>query len=200
MEQRISFDYAFALLFLIALHGVSAFKVIAILYVNYQIATRLPRQHVPVATWVWNIGILFANELCEGYRFANIARHLSPPIATANGIRISGFEEWGRWLDSYGGIMSRWEVLFNITILRLISFNLDYYWSIGKENSDPVEVCPKTLLVRFSSLMFPRRNNLTLRTYLRRIASRSLRMLGISPFATMWHTPSMHHFTSWDPF
>ncbi|KAK0391612.1 hypothetical protein NLU13_1112 [Sarocladium strictum] len=139
MSQRISFDYAFALLFLVALHGVSSLKVMAILYINYQIATRLPRQHVPVMTWIWNIGILFANELCEGYRFASIARYLSPPVVTAAGIRNSNLMEWGSWLDGYGGIMSRWEVLFNITILRLISFNLDYYWSVGKESSDPIE-------------------------------------------------------------
>lgn len=36
--------------------------------------------------------------------------------------------------------MSRWEVLFNITILRLISFNLDYHWSLKDGVVDPVEV------------------------------------------------------------
>lgn len=145
MNQRISFDYTFALIFLVALHGVSAAKVLGILYVNYQIATKLPRRHVPVATWVWNIGILFANELCEGYRFGNIARHISPPLVTDKGLRDSVLMQWGYWLDSYGGIMSRWEVLFNITILRLISFNLDYYWSIDQQSSDPVEVCLASL-------------------------------------------------------
>ncbi|KAL2211201.1 putative glycerol: H+ symporter [Sarocladium strictum] len=140
MDQRISFDYTFALIFLVALHGVSAAKVLGILYVNYQIATKLPRRHVPVATWVWNVGILFANELCEGYRFGSIARHISPPLVTDKGLRDSVLMQWGYWLDSYGGIMSRWEVLFNITILRLISFNLDYYWSIDQQkSSDPVE-------------------------------------------------------------
>ncbi|KAH8173746.1 MBOAT, membrane-bound o-acyltransferase family protein [Sarocladium implicatum] len=139
MNQRISFDYAFALVFLVILHGVSAVKVLAILYVNYQLATKLPRDKVPAATWIWNIGILFANELCQGYRFGDLARHVSPRVVTSTGVQNSPLMEWGYWLDSYGGIISRWEVLFNITILRLVSFNLDYYWSLDKVNSDPVE-------------------------------------------------------------
>jgi protein-cysteine N-palmitoyltransferase HHAT len=28
--------------------------------------------------------------------------------------------------------MHRWQILFNITTLRLISFNMDYYWSVTK--------------------------------------------------------------------
>lgn len=140
MEQRLSFDYAFALLFLVVLHGVSAVKVLAILYINFQIATKLPRQYVPAVTWVWNVGILFANELCEGYRFGDIAHWLSPATTTEKGPQTSALIDWGRWLDSYGGLMSRWEILFNITILRLISFNLDYYWSQAKRGSDAAEV------------------------------------------------------------
>jgi D-alanyl-lipoteichoic acid acyltransferase DltB (MBOAT superfamily) len=31
--------------------------------------------------------------------------------------------------DDFGGIMWRWQILFNFSTLRLISFNMDYYWS-----------------------------------------------------------------------
>lgn len=137
MEQRASFDFAFAILFLFILYGVSAFKVLTILYINYQIAKKLPRQHVPVATWVFNICTLFANELCGGYPLRNIAKHLSPPGASG---APSELEELGGWLDSFGGINPRWEVLFNLTVLRLISFNLDYYWSVDKKNGVSLEV------------------------------------------------------------
>ncbi|KAF4124893.1 D-alanyl-lipoteichoic acid acyltransferase DltB, MBOAT superfamily [Geosmithia morbida] len=128
LEQRVSFDYAFGLFYLVALHGFSALKVLLILTVNHRLATRLPRQYIPVATWVFNISVLFANELCTGYRYEAIARLLAPPLVSL-----------GAWLDGYGGIMSRWEILFNITILRLISFNLDYYWSIDKRSSVVLE-------------------------------------------------------------
>lgn len=139
-EQRASFDFGFALIFLAALHGFSAAKVLLILYTNYSIATRIPRKYVPATTWIFNIATLFANELCDGYKYANIAEILStwaPPVALENGAERYN---WGSWLDSYGGIMSRWEILFNITVLRLISFNLDYYWSLDRRAGSPIEV------------------------------------------------------------
>jgi hypothetical protein len=139
MKQRTSFDFAFAILFLIILHGFSASKVFLILYANYQLVTSLPRKYIPVATWVFNIGILFANELCRGYHFRWLAELIaSPPkdIVSDEGFLLS----LGSWLDRHGGLMSRWEVLFNITILRLISFNLDYYWSLDKRNHVSIEV------------------------------------------------------------
>ncbi|VUC35832.1 unnamed protein product [Clonostachys rosea] len=128
LEQRASYDYAFALLYLVALHGFSAFKVLLIFYLNYQVATKLPRKYIPIATWAFNIPVLFSNELCRGYHYYDIARLVAPSL-----------ESWGAWLDSYGGLISRWEVLFNLTILRLVSFNLDYYWSLGQRGSSPLE-------------------------------------------------------------
>jgi protein-cysteine N-palmitoyltransferase HHAT len=139
MNQRASFDYGFALIFLAALHGFSAIKVILILYLNFSIATRLPRQYVPVVTWFFNIGTLFANELCDGYKFTKIAQLIS---STGQESLEKGTElqNWGMWLDSYGGIMSRWEILFNITVLRLISYNMDYYWSLNRRAGSLLEV------------------------------------------------------------
>jgi D-alanyl-lipoteichoic acid acyltransferase DltB (MBOAT superfamily) len=137
LEQRVSFDYAFAYLFLVALHGFSAFKIIAILVANHQIATKLPKQYIPWATWVYNICVLFANELCEGYRFRDTLAHISPKDPTTGA--DSWLMQWGGTLDGYGGIMPRWHIMFNLTILRLISFNLDYYWSLNKRQADSLE-------------------------------------------------------------
>jgi len=145
LEQRASFDFGFAMIFLVSLHGFSAFKVLAILYLNYCIATQLPRKYVPAATWIFNIGTLFANELSEGYRFSKIAAYISP----LDGVGLestNALHAWGAWLDSYGGIMSRWEVLFNLTVLRLISFNLDYYWSLDRSSTNLVEVGLRILM------------------------------------------------------
>ncbi|KAL1861752.1 hypothetical protein VTK73DRAFT_6966 [Phialemonium thermophilum] len=140
LDQRASFDYAFAFLFLAVLHGFSALKVLLILCVNYAIATKLPRPYVPWATWVFNIGTLFANELAEGYRFRDLAAWLSSASPAADLASDPGaLVRFGAWLDRHGGLMHRWEILFNITILRLISFNLDYYWSLEWRGSSPVE-------------------------------------------------------------
>ncbi|KAJ0336805.1 hypothetical protein COL922a_007494 [Colletotrichum nupharicola] len=140
LEQRASFDYRFAIVFLIALHGFSAFKVLAILHINYQLATRLPRRYIPAATWIFNVCMLFANELSQGYKFANIARHITPSSAHKDLLEEDPFlVRWGVWLDSYGGLMGRWEILFNITVLRLISFNLDYYFSLDHRGGSALE-------------------------------------------------------------
>ncbi|KAI1338845.1 MBOAT family protein [Xylariaceae sp. FL0016] len=140
LNQRASFDFGFALVYLVALHGFSAFKILAILYLNHQVATILPRKSVPVATWVFNIGILFANELCKGYKFASIASLITPESSQRSLVdSVPTLLSWGRWLDSYGGLMGRWEILFNITVLRMISFNLDYYWSLDRRSYSPIE-------------------------------------------------------------
>jgi hypothetical protein len=138
LEQRLSFDVPFSVVFLAALHGFSAFKIIAILYLNYSIAKRLPRQYVPAATWIFNLGILFANELCRGYSYERIFATILPTPTVSEKQELS--RNFGHTLDSYGGLMSRWEVLFNFTVLRLISFNLDYYWSLNSKVGSPLEV------------------------------------------------------------
>ncbi|KAH0394940.1 glycerol:H+ symporter-like protein, partial [Aureobasidium melanogenum] len=134
MDYRISFDVMFAVIFIFALHGVSALKVLSILYTNYKLATQLPRAYVPAATWTFNVGILFANELCHGYPLADVAAFVLPSQTSASE-KSNQTPGWAGWVDSYGGILPRWEILFNITVLRLISFNLDYYWSLGAPSS-----------------------------------------------------------------
>lgn len=56
------------------------------------------------------------------------------------GEKAGFWHSWAEWVDGYGGILSRWEILFNLTVLRLISFNLDYYWSLDRRGGDPIEV------------------------------------------------------------
>ena len=142
MNQRISFDVGFSVIFLLALHGFSALKILVILYINYTLVTRLRKEYVPVVTWIFNIGILFANELGKGYPYSDIANVVLPRQASAeSAIEHDPKADWGAVLDSYGGLIPRWEILFNVTVLRLISFNFDYVWSLNRGTSSPVEVC-----------------------------------------------------------
>ncbi|RDW75975.1 hypothetical protein BP5796_06796 [Coleophoma crateriformis] len=133
LNCRASFDFGWALIFLAAIHGFSAVKVLLILYTNFWVVTSLPKKYIPVATWAFNIGILFANELSDGYKFARMASYLSSEGSAG------GLQNWGAWLDRHSGIIPRWEILFNITVLRLISFNLDYYWSLERRSGSPIE-------------------------------------------------------------
>ncbi|KAI8939789.1 hypothetical protein NX059_003528 [Plenodomus lindquistii] len=137
LDQRISFDILFAGIFLAALHGFSAFKIVAILYANYCIAKKLPRSYIPAATWIFNVGTLFANEFSQGYSYANIIGTFLPSPPSEKNQPAYNI---GHTLDNYGGLIPRWEVLFNFTILRLISYNLDYYWSFNTHSSsNPIE-------------------------------------------------------------
>jgi hypothetical protein len=197
LEQRASFDFGFAFIFLAALHGFSGLKVMAILFANYCIATRLPRKYVPAATWIFNISTLFANELSDGYKFTKIAAYLSPlPPGLLESDSL--IHSWGAWLDSHGGIMPRWEILFNLTVLRLISFNLDYYWSLDRRGGSPVEVCCTDLALVLPWLMLIRRNNSTLQTSPKETASQSQQTPKNTAFATTLHMRSTLPYTSLD--
>lgn len=136
LSSRLTFDFISGLLFIAALHGFSALKVLTILYINYCIAFRIPRKYMPGVTWAVNVAILFANELGRGYKFSSMAESFAPFYTAA--------PEVGKFMDSWGGLIPRWEVLFNITILRLISFNMDYCWSTPRDRAgSPLEVCMK---------------------------------------------------------
>ncbi|KAJ4348410.1 glycerol transporter [Didymosphaeria variabile] len=137
MNQRISFDVPFTIIFIIALHGFSAFKIVVILYMNYCLAKKLPRSYVPAATWIFGVGILFANEFGKGYSYATILETFLPfPPGSKEEQPVTNF---GHTLDNFGGLIPRWEVLFNFTVLRLISFNMDYYWSMNSRIGNSLE-------------------------------------------------------------
>ena len=186
MNQRISFDVGFSVIFLIALHGFSALKVLLILYINYTLATRLRKEYVPTITWIFNIGILFANELGKGYPYSDIADTVLPRQASAeSAIEHNPKANWGAVLDSYGGLIPRWEILFNVTVLRLISFNFDYVWSLNRGTSSPVEVCEfRSSHTVDTVLTATRRKKSILQICLRGTGSTSLQTLKTTPSAT----------------
>ena len=135
LKSRLAFDLLFSLVFISALHGFSALKIILFLYINFQISTALPRNVVPAVTWMFNISLLFANEFTRGFAYVNVASAI-----------WTGAEDWGKFLDSWGGLIPRWEVSFNITILRIIAFNMDSYWAQDRSRSgSPLEVSPQIL-------------------------------------------------------
>lgn len=141
LTQRVSFDLIFSAIFLCALHGFSALKVLLLLYINFILATRLPKAQIPIATWIFDVGILFANEYYRGYPYGSLVKYILPGSATAQRGSEKGIGGgWGSWLDAHTGLIPRWEILFNITVLRLISFNFDYYWSLDRNGGSPVEV------------------------------------------------------------
>ncbi|KAF8838855.1 MBOAT-domain-containing protein [Paxillus ammoniavirescens] len=107
----VPFTISFAILYLIGLHGSSTIKIFVILTTNYYIGKGFQGSRAgPFVTWIFNFLVLFANERNGGYRFSS----LHPSLAT---------------LDVFKGLYPRWHISFNITMLRLVSFNMDYYWA-----------------------------------------------------------------------
>ncbi|KAF9061444.1 MBOAT, membrane-bound O-acyltransferase family-domain-containing protein [Rhodocollybia butyracea] len=109
----IPFNAVFSILFLLGLHGSSAIKVIAVISANYVIAKSCKSSRMaPILTWVFNFGLLFLNDRYNGYRFGAFIPSL-------------GFLDE----EKYEGFYPRWYISFNITMLRLVSFSMDYYWA-----------------------------------------------------------------------
>ncbi|KAH8144624.1 uncharacterized protein LAJ45_11392 [Morchella importuna] len=122
ITRRNIFDVLFALIFLTALHAFSIIKILVILTGNYLISFFHPTSIAnPILTWIFNMAVLFANEYCDGYRFATIL----PWLIAGEGAGV------GEAMDKAfgGGLLPRWSLSFNITVMRLISYNLDHYWA-----------------------------------------------------------------------
>ncbi|KAK9373640.1 MBOAT, membrane-bound O-acyltransferase family-domain-containing protein [Lipomyces chichibuensis] len=113
--RRLLFDVGFAAIFLAVLHGFSTVKILAIYVVNFLISKSFNKRAGMIVTWIFNIIILFLNEWYEGYKFGSVIPGL--------GI-----------LDIYCGLLPRWDVNFNFSVLRMISYNYDYYESLANPN------------------------------------------------------------------
>lgn len=175
-------------MFITALNGISAIKILAILYLNYKIAKSFPRKYVPAATWSFGIGILFANEFCGGYP---LARTIAYWTSSDKSSQQSALVQWAEYLDGLGGLIPRWEVLFNITILRMISFNMDYYWSLDSPTASPIEVSLTIPAITYTTDV-QRRNN-SIRQHFRSVTgSKYLLNRLLSTAATMSPTSSIH--------
>ncbi|GAA5800988.1 hypothetical protein HPULCUR_006428 [Helicostylum pulchrum] len=132
IQSRIRFSLLTSLSVLVIFHGSSSLKYLAIISTSYAIGRYAAgTKWNPILTWSFNLAILFLNENYSGYRFADM------------------FGEWAEPLDAFEGVQARWHVLFNFAMLRLVSFNMDYYWACnskkqvenvkehGEENTPP---------------------------------------------------------------
>lgn len=108
---RMIWQLLFNTVFMFYLNGYFIIFMYTISLINYSF-TRLCayKQYsilCPICTWVFNIIILLLNEQYRGYRFM----FDSAP-------------------ELYFGVTgTSWYVLYNLTVLRMISYNMDYYWA-----------------------------------------------------------------------
>ncbi|KAJ1949253.1 glycerol transporter [Linderina pennispora] len=119
------FPSIFAVVFVVVLSGTSVVFILGLALGNYVLAKRLGgKRWAPVVFWMYNLAVLFMNEHYDGYEFGRI----SPALA---------------WLDGHRGILRRWDVTFNITMLRMMSFALDYHWQRQQADAPAVPATDK---------------------------------------------------------
>lgn len=94
-SQRESFILAFAFPLLIVLHGTSLPKMMSILLVNFAISRLIFRLRSsrwkrvsPLISWTFNLGVLFANEIWEGYRWESLSGELAALVSTRTFIPV----------------------------------------------------------------------------------------------------------------
>lgn len=118
---RTQYDFCFGLIYLVGLHGTSVFKMFTHYVINYAIAKiaapRLGKKPAALLTWAYGLSTLFLNDKIR-----------DGPIGIS-------------WIDSsYMGIIKRWDVFFNFSVLRMISFNMDYIEKLDEPMSEEVVV------------------------------------------------------------
>lgn len=107
---KLQFDFGFGLFFLFVAHGVNSIRVLAHVMIMFAISHifRGQKRIATILLWVYGISSLFVNDKYRKYPFGDILSILSP-------------------LDSsFVGIIARWDVFFNFTLLRMLSYNIDY--------------------------------------------------------------------------
>ncbi|CAG8746357.1 7731_t:CDS:2, partial [Acaulospora morrowiae] len=117
--KRAYFFLGFSAAFLYVLFGNSVIFIFTILSLNYAISRTFQGSIAnPIITWIFNLSVLYLNETYKGYHFKSIDEHLA-------------------FLDRNRGLLARWDVNFNISMLRLVSYNMDYYWSFYPPPNSP---------------------------------------------------------------
>ena len=112
IRARLTFYALFSGAFITFCNGSGVVFMLTIAGVNFSIGRLCAGTPLcPVLTWLFNAGILLLNERFRGYRYADL-------LGVSYG-----------YLDGYRGLFG-WETLFNLVVLRMISFNIDYHWAV----------------------------------------------------------------------
>ncbi|ODV77836.1 MBOAT-domain-containing protein [Suhomyces tanzawaensis NRRL Y-17324] len=104
VTKRTYYDFGFGVFFLFAIHGFNTPKLLIHIAINYSITHFIKNHRAAIAvTWVYGLLTLFVNDWYWDY-------------PTGISIIDHGFK----------GIVERWDVFYNFTLLRMMSFNMDY--------------------------------------------------------------------------
>eukprot|EP00249_Psilotum_nudum_P010949 c22868_g1_i1 orf=188-1798(+) len=105
-----------SLAYILYLHGTCTVFIFVMAGCNYLLVKVLAGSPLlPIILWLYNLVLLISNRVYEGYLF-------------------SSFGESVAFLDNYRGVL-RWHIGFNFVMLRMVSFGIDYHWTILSHTS-----------------------------------------------------------------
>ncbi|GMM35135.1 O-acyltransferase [Saccharomycopsis crataegensis] len=125
--EKLTFDMVFGVIFLALAHGMNSLKIlihIVICYFAVRLAISMDKKHSGDLNynekfyrcgaisfiWVYGIAALYIN---DRYRDFQLFGAISPSLGG---------------LDKIRGIIHRWDIFYNFTLLRTLSYNMDYIW------------------------------------------------------------------------
>mmetsp|Transcript_13652 Transcript_13652/g.22286 ORF Transcript_13652/g.22286 Transcript_13652/m.22286 type:complete len:670 (+) Transcript_13652:209-2218(+) len=125
MQVRAWYAMIVSLGAIIYVHEAGALKIIFFTILNFVLCRLLivlkMGRATPVILWVYNLVILYLNDTYRGYKF----------------VHVFGPSPWSFYFDGKSGLM-QWHHSFNLVMLRMMSFNMDYWWreqAVHGENS-----------------------------------------------------------------
>ncbi|CAR29423.1 ZYRO0G08294p [Zygosaccharomyces rouxii] len=108
--SKVYFDFIFGIAFVVAAFGVNCFKYFAEILITFSIGSAFkfnPRLAI-LLSWTFGISLLFFNQKYSRYSYGSISSILS-------------------CLDGqFQGLIPRWDVFFNFTLLKILSYNMDF--------------------------------------------------------------------------
>lgn len=102
------------------LHGTGGIKIFILLFLNYFVGKKFKSR---TAAWIFAVGTLVVNEFTHGFRY------------------FQGYE--------YGMLLPDWQIFFKCTVLRMLSFNIDYIEAEESQEKDTeVKISEREEMVR----------------------------------------------------
>lgn len=124
LSKRTYFDFGFGLIFLFVAHGFNSSKILIHIFINFAIGKYIHNKRVAYyVTWGYGILTLFINDNYRNFKFG-----------------VSFID------NGFKGIIERWDVMFNFTLLRMLSFNLDYFERLDNIHNSKKEIKPSESL------------------------------------------------------
>lgn len=115
----LKFDRWFGVIFLMGLHGFNSIRIAMHCGIMFCLLKYVPHKKSAILlTWIYGVSSLFFNDRYRLVKFGSIS-----PILSV--------------FDSFHGIIERWDVFYNFTLLRILSFNLDYIKKLYTEKEKP---------------------------------------------------------------